>query len=84
MSPRRAMTEWPRARNRAASTPDPARPTANMATGSDPGALTTASTSPPMPQRCGLVTAMTAAAATAASAAEPPCSKAPIPAMVAS
>ncbi len=37
-----------------------------------------------MPQRWGLVTAMTAAAATAASAADPPCSRAPSPALEAS
>ncbi len=34
-----------------------------------------------MPHRCGLVTAMTAAAATAASAAVPPRSRAPTPAI---
>jgi len=56
----------------AGSAPDPARPDALSATGTASGTAASANMSPPKPHMCGDVTAITAAAAIAASAALPP------------
>ena len=84
MSPRNGIVVIPSARRRAGSDPAPARPTDSSASGGDPGGETMASTSPPRPHRCGPTTAMTAPVPTAASAAEPPRARRPMPAEAAS
>ncbi len=84
MSPRNGIVVRPSARMRAASDPEPARPTPSSASGGRPGAATMARTSPPRPHRCGPTTAMAAPVATAASAAEPPSASTPMPATAAS
>ena len=74
----------PAARSRSASAPAPARPDALSTAGtSSPGTCTSANRSPPGPQCCGHVTARTALAAIAASAALPPARSIATPAAVA-
>ena len=68
----RHVGDVPRRAGDPGSAPDPALPTARRASGGCPGALTIASASPPRPHRWGPTTAITEAAATMASAAEPP------------
>ena len=75
------MAVWPSARRSAALAPTPAWPTADSAAGAPEPSCTRANRSPPMPHMCWVVTASTALAATAASAAEPPAWSAPTPAV---
>src|SRR5687768_16749535 len=64
----------------AASAPEPARPAAASTSGLPGAWCTSANRSPPMPHMCWVVTARTALAAMAASAAEPPRRKSATPA----
>ena len=73
----------PLARRRSGSAPEPARPEALSTSGVAPDRATAAKRSPPRPHMCGEVTAITAAAATAASTALPPRSSIATPALAA-
>ena len=72
-SPRIGIAVRPSARMAPASAPDPARPMPASATGSaSPPGWTSARRSPPIPHMCWVLTASTALAPMAASAAVPP------------
>src|SRR4051794_28538093 len=73
MSPYDGIRSKPSARSDSAFAPEPLRPLALSTAGvAVPGSCTSANKSPPMPHMCWVVTAKTALAATAASAADPP------------